>query len=475
MLNIHCKILHFDEKRRGITFCVCKCFTCKEQYLNMIRSTFFINQWLISALLLFCAGVLSVNAQKGKQQGKKTVATPASKKAVVKTTGLTPEQLIQAYHFDEAAKVIQRVIGAAKGNVAAAARLQGELTRANLGAEMLRGTERVTFVDSMVVSRADFFKSIRLSAESGSFVNLHTMGIAANSANNIKPATIGYINQIGDRLIFAADSAGSACKQLYYSYKMGNTWSEAHLLPGLEDDDTDYANPFMMPDGTTLYYAAQSDESLGGYDLFLTRYDANTNQYLKAENIGMPFNSPANDYLLAIDEKNNLGWLVSDRYQDEAHVCVYVFIPNTTREVYEMDDTNRKHVLHVAQLHAIAETQDDATVVKEALARLNGVQNTTSAAQGSQQQLYVINDNTVYTALSQFHSEAARRIAQQSDVLRAEIDNLLAKRDELQQAVAWGDRSKATLNKLKQINAYLPQQQQQLKTMLKNMRQKESK
>ena len=34
-----------------------------------------------------------------------------------------------------------------------------------------------------------------------------------------------------------------------------------------------------------------------GYDIFVTRYNTNTYSYLMPENVGMPFNSPYNDYM----------------------------------------------------------------------------------------------------------------------------------------------------------------------------------
>ena len=52
----------------------------------------------------------------------------------------------------------------------------------------------------------------------------------------------------------------------------------------------------MLSDGLTLYFAAQGPESIGGYDIFMTTYDAAEGRFLKPENIGMPFNSTANDY-----------------------------------------------------------------------------------------------------------------------------------------------------------------------------------
>lgn len=91
----------------------------------------------------------------------------------------------------------------------------------------------------------------------------------------------------------------------------------------------------MMADGMTLYFAAKGEESLGGYDIFVTRYNKSTGEFVRAENVGMPFNSPANDYLMAIDETCNIGWFVTDRNQTADNVCIYRFIPNETREVYD--------------------------------------------------------------------------------------------------------------------------------------------
>ena len=60
------------------------------------------------------------------------------------------------------------------------------------------------------------------------------------------------------------------------------------------------------------------------------------------ENVGMPFNSPYNDYMYVIDEFNDLGWFASDRYQPEDKVCVYVFVPNESKQVYDYESTSPK-------------------------------------------------------------------------------------------------------------------------------------
>ena len=46
--------------------------------------------------------------------------------------------------------------------------------------------------------------------------------------------------------------------------------------------------------------------------------------------------------MMVIDEAKQLGWFVSDRYQPEGKVCVYLFIPNDNRERVDSEDIELK-------------------------------------------------------------------------------------------------------------------------------------
>ena len=79
----------------------------------------------------------------------------------------------------------------------------------------------------------------------------------------------------------------------------------------------------MQADGVTLYFAAESDDGLGGLDLYVTRFNQETGKYVRPENLGLPYNSPANDYLFATDETAGVALLVTDRRQPADKVCLY--------------------------------------------------------------------------------------------------------------------------------------------------------
>lgn len=83
------------------------------------------------------------------------------------------------------------------------------------------------------------------------------------------------------------------------------------------------AFPILLTDGIRIIFAQRSDEGLGGYDLYLSRQSIDTGLYFRPTHLGLPFNSPANDYLLIYDELRDETLLVSDRYAPNGQVHIY--------------------------------------------------------------------------------------------------------------------------------------------------------
>ena len=99
--------------------------------------------------------------------------------------------------------VLQREIENAHSAGRSTDRLEQDLNRANRGIDMLRGTERITFIDSIKVSRDAVLKSLHLSHEAGRIINMNEEVGRINNAPQALGQT-GYINELGDRIIFSA-------------------------------------------------------------------------------------------------------------------------------------------------------------------------------------------------------------------------------------------------------------------------------
>ena len=264
--------------------------------------------------------------------------------------------------------------------------------------EMREATQQIIFIDSVVVAKDDILSIIRLNPESG---KLDTFDQFFRSEGHTDSYV--YLNEMGNKCYFSDENANGQM-QLYTLDKLGEEWSEPLALKGINEGISEANYPFMMTDGTTFYFAAKGKESIGGYDIFVTRSDSENGQFLRPENIGMPFNSEANDYLYVIDELSNIGYFVTDRRQPAGKVCVYIFIPPTSRHIYNSDAYSDEQLRGFADISRIANTWGKGTERKLALERLKAISKTNPTQQLKSAVNFIVNDRVTYTDISQFQA-----------------------------------------------------------------------
>ena len=286
---------------------------------------------------------------------------------------------------------------------------------------MRAATQKVMFVDSVVVNKSNLLKSLNIPDESGSVTDYNSFFETTE-----QPNAVVYLNQLKNKCVFSkyADNGWG----LYSSELIGGKWANTMPLEGLDmaGNDVDINWPFLLSDGTTLYFAAKGEESIGGYDIFMTRYDESTGAYLKPENIGMPFNSTSNDYFYVVDEFDGYGWFATDRNQPEGSVCIYSFILNNVRENYNQDAYTPEQLKQLSELHSISMTWTDESSRKHALEQLAEIAKRKHSVQKKNDFTFVINDKYTYTTLTDFKSaDAAEKYARLNDILRkkAKLDN----------------------------------------------------
>lgn len=311
---------------------------------------------------------------------------------------------------------------------------QAAYDRASLGRQMLRSIRDITFVDSVVTDKATFLTAYNMSKEAGA---LSTYNQFFNQKD--QPKGIVYQTETKNKIYYS--SANNGKESLYTADRLTDKWENGKPLNGL-DEKNNNNYPFILSDGVTLYFAADGEESLGGYDIFITRYNSENNQYLKPENIGMPFNSPANDYMLVIDEFNNLGWFASDRNQPEGKVCIYTFIPNEKSTTLDEELFDTEHLRRRAQLVSIKDTWKNNQEMQRAKQRIASAKYTETESKKVQKDFeLIIDDLTTYYTLKDFRSKEARELATR---WIQETKNLTALSNQLEQKRAAYIQANAT-------------------------------
>lgn len=378
---------------------------------------------LVSAIIiaLMFAGVQA-------QVRKKKAAPSAEPKQTV-------EELLNSYKFEEAATQINKELTAAKRKQLSTDLLEEQLVTANMGMNMLSSTEDVVFIDSIVVDAEKVLSVYRISSECGKIDYLKNL----MKSDKVDGNSIAYTPQLLDKIYFSATT--DSATWLFTADRLDDSWSEPFQARGLEDFGYDQISPYVLADGSTLYFAAKGEESLGGYDIFMTRYSQDEGKFLRPENIGMPFNSPANDYLYVVDETNNLGWFATDRRQPEGKVCVYVFVPNETRKGYDMDSFEEV-LSNFARINSIKDTwTGEGDIVKEATQRLKTAFNESQSESTSNDFEFVINDSKTYTSLQDFRNAKAKGYAQQWLTARKVYETQKAQLDASRDAYATADNA----------------------------------
>ena len=139
--------------------------------------------------------------------------------------------------------------------------------------DMREATQQIIFIDSVVVAKDDILSIIRLNPESG---KLDTFDQFFRSEGHTDSYV--YLNEMGNKCYFSDENANGQM-QLYTLDKLGEEWSEPLALKGINEGISEANYPFMMTDGTTFYFAAKGKESIGGYDIFVTRSDSENGQF----------------------------------------------------------------------------------------------------------------------------------------------------------------------------------------------------
>lgn len=284
-----------------------------------------------------------------------------------------------------------------KKNVRQPAPTAEELMHKEKMERMTANTAQVMFIDSFVVNKADFLSRYILNPEAG---RIDTYQKLYNTQR--QPNAYVYVNELGNRC-FLSQENNEGVINLYSSERVDNKWTRQTKLRGINDQQefkrVNY--PFMLGDGETLYFAAEGEEGLGGYDIYTSTYDKDTQRFLQPVNMGMPFNSEANDYMFVIDEYSNIGWFASDRNQPADTVCVYVFVPES-RKTYDPETYTSDQITNFARIASIADTWTDKQKLDQALARLQMTRDRSSQTIQGRDFIFVINDDITYYQLSDF-------------------------------------------------------------------------
>lgn len=327
----------------------------------------------------------------------------------------------------------------------------------------LDNVQKIEIIDRIDVPASDYIKYIKLPDSGGKLLDPDASFL--NHRQN--ESDYAYSSETGDVLIWSENEEGQKEVLMQSEKLMDGTWELPHEIGTDLIEGGNMRNPFLLTDGLTLYFSGDGEESMGGYDLFVATKDPISGEYRQPIGLGFPFNSPFNEYMLAIDEDNGIGWWVTDRNRLEGQLTIYIFKTNDVRKNYNRDE--EEEIISLARIDDIGVTQNPSTdyarILKEIDSRHRQVENSTGS-----EFIFPMQGGRVARRLSDFTSSNAKRNMQQYLLALEEHKALEKKLSDLRKKYHQTDKKKGSATSLKNQILDIEKQMEWQSDRLKKMR-----
>ncbi len=221
-----------------------------------------------------------------------------------------------AYNFAEAVKYGEDAVAALDSTSSAKAEEQLLLSRNGLN--MMGFCSQPTVVAKRTFPLEDFFLFYPLKDFSWRKTpnQLDSLG-----GDNLSRAI--YVPD-GSKDIFYSAKDEEGIRNIYATHLTDSLWSVPALINEQMTSSSDEIYPMLSPDGQSLYFASKGLYGMGGYDLYVSNWNSETNDWDMPVNMGFPYSSPYDDFLFVNTEDGKYSIFASNRECGRDSVMIYV-------------------------------------------------------------------------------------------------------------------------------------------------------
>lgn len=243
-----------------------------------------------------------------------------------------------AYNFAEAVQYSESAVEALDST--ASARAEEQLLMARNGLNMMSFCGQPTVVAKHTFPLKDFFLFYPLKD--------HSWRKTPNQLDSLGGDNLSRAIFIpdGSRDIYYSAKDEEGIRNIYETHLTDSLWSVPTLINEQMTSSSDEIYPMLSPDGQSLYFASKGLYGMGGYDLYVSNWNSETNDWDMPVNMGFPYSSPYDDFLFVNTEDGKYSIFASNRECGRDSVTIYVL---------EYDSMPvRKAVTDVDELRALA-------------------------------------------------------------------------------------------------------------------------
>ena len=398
----------------------------------------------------------------GKKAESEKYFEYASSKSVAESKMYLSKLAYSNHEFDKAYEYMEEYVDMMRENdKEISEEASRHLDAARSAKSMYEHVEKIAIIDSLVVDKRDFFLAYKLSPETGRFATSDILPYEKPDS-----LTAVFVPENGERMMWVGLDSIGGTQLMETNRLLDNTWEAYQAIKGELNLAGDVAFPFMMPDGSTLYYSCNGDGALGVYDIFMSRKISEDCTFFQPQNVGMPYNSPYDDYLLVIDEVTGIGWWATDRNQIPGKLTIYIFIPNEVRENYSIDDPK---LYSYANVNSIRDTWAEGADYSEYFERIEAIGKQENENKADFE--FEVAKGVIYTSLDDTKSTEGRNYLEQYLEVKQAQSEAMALLKELRKEYAEGGATeRSTLkSKIFQLEKAVLKRGQELQQLSNNV------
>lgn len=191
------------------------------------------------------------------------------------------------------------------------------------GQELIRYAYELQVVYNRTIGKQNFQYSYDFSNFGGRLI-VKPERFRMRQDRNIEGPDLMYISDLHN-LIFMSSYGNrrGGSLNIYMINRDGEEWGEPQILPTPVNDEYDQAYPFIAADGVTLYFSSKGHNSMGGYDIFRSRYDSISQTWSEPENMDFPINTPFDDIMFVKDIFGETAFFASNRNVRDDRITVF--------------------------------------------------------------------------------------------------------------------------------------------------------
>lgn len=238
--------------------------------------------------------------------------------------------LAKAYHlnyrFDDAIKEYTKYKDVASSAKAEKLMVDRQIEMCRSGKKLLRNLTDLVVIEKKEMSRTDFYRSYDISGIGGKLLaKPDEEAFKTPLDKKKKEKSIIYLATNNNQVFFSSygDNMDQG-KDIYIIRKLpSGEWSKPQTLGYPVNTEYDEDFPFLHPNGKVLYFCSKGHNSMGGYDIYKTTLNEETNTWNKPVNLDFPINTPDDDVLYVTNEDEKEAYFSSARASKSGKTAVY--------------------------------------------------------------------------------------------------------------------------------------------------------